>query len=172
MLQSAAEAIAEWLTRVLTPEEPCVICGLATRGRTRHAGVSYVVCDYEDQNGIACRHVWHYRLEREFRENFDEGLRERPEAIDELPDHEPIDERDSYRDYQSYIRSREWETKAMRAKSRAGWMCQGCGLRYDPADRSTILHVHHLHYRTLYKERWQDVKVLCQDCHKRAHGRL
>lgn len=132
-------------------------------------GVSHAVCDYDAPDSLACRMVCHYWLERENRVSFDAYLVDEPDAIDELPDHMPIDERDSYHDYKSYIRSREWETKAVYAKRRAGWTCENCGWRYE-ADDLRKLHAHHLHYRNLYKERRQDIRVLCSDCHKKAHG--
>jgi len=148
----------------------CVVCERPTIGTMRSRGVSLAVCDYGDPDSLACREVLHYWHEREERLRLDEYLKDYPEEAEEYPWHEPIDERDGYVDYQSYIRSREWETKAVYAKRRAGWTCQSCGLVYDPGNRDTILHVHHLHYRNLYKELRQDVQVLCQVCHKQAHG--
>lgn len=115
--------------------------------------------------------VLRYWQEREVREETDDYLRQYPDEADSLPDHQPIDERDDYSDYQSYIRSREWETRAIEAKRRAGWRCQECGKRFEVGERHK-LHAHHLTYDRLYRELRQDVKVLCQDCHKRAHGRL
>lgn len=170
--ETLAEIIAGFLARLpfgQLSEEPCSICSKPTRGRMRVRGVTYVVCDYEEPDSLACRLVWHYRMERDGRENFDAYLIERPVEIDALPDHLPIDDRDSYNDYKSYIRSREWETKAVYAKRRAGWTCEKCGRRYESGELHK-LHAHHLHYRTLYKERRQDIQVLCSDCHKQAHG--
>jgi hypothetical protein len=56
--------------------------------------------------------------------------------------------------YQRYLQGGWWQRK-----------CQVCGVRQR-------LEVHHLHYRSLGREELGDLKVLCDACHDKAHGRL
>ena len=64
--------------------------------------------------------------------------------------------------YKKYLRSPEWKKKKLALFKKRGYKCERCG-------RTKKLHVHHLHYRTIYKERQKDLKILCAKCHKRAH---
>lgn len=56
-----------------------------------------------------------------------------------------------------WVAIRQW------ALQRAGNKCEQCGKTY-------MLSVHHLNYNNLGKEHPEDLKVLCQECHERAHG--
>ena len=63
-------------------------------------------------------------------------------------------------DYYAYMKSKRWrdfKDKVFKAKGR---VCSVCGTT------DGIINVHHLHYRTLGRERLQDVRVLCHNCHK------
>lgn len=46
---------------------------------------------------------------------------------------------------------------------RAGNRCEQCGA-------TSMLSVHHLTYNNLGKEHPEDLRVLCQTCHDKAHG--
>ena len=48
--------------------------------------------------------------------------------------------------YRSHIRSEEWKEKRQQVIRHSGSRCQKCG------DRTSWLHVHHKHYRTLGRE--------------------
>lgn len=66
--------------------------------------------------------------------------------------------------YDKYLQSQEWHNKRKYAIYKAGHRCQKCG-------RSPkILQVHHKHYDTLYRERLEDIEVLCVPCHRMADG--
>lgn len=68
-----------------------------------------------------------------------------------------------YRTYAEYIQSAEWRTKRQEALTVHGTKCGVCG----STDR---LEVHHLHYRTLFRESARDdLRVLCRDCHALTH---
>ena len=64
--------------------------------------------------------------------------------------------------YKQYIKSEEWSNKRRYALYKADYRCQKCGRR------ATSLEVHHKHYDTLYRERLEDVQVLCVSCHHSA----
>ena len=74
----------------------------------------------------------------------------------------PGDDPHTEMDYREYLRSDEWDFRSGSFIDRAGGCCQDCGAHRN-------LHVHHKHYRTLGEERYSDVEVLCQSCHKRRH---
>lgn len=67
-------------------------------------------------------------------------------------------------EYVEYLQSDAWYTFRRRVIRFRGNRCQNCG-----ADgMTTILHVHHLNYERLGKERIKDVRLLCVTCHRRA----
>lgn len=65
-------------------------------------------------------------------------------------------------DYQAYINSPEWRTRARAAKEQAG-ECALC-------TSATALEVHHRTYVRLGHEHPKDLVVLCSRCHRRHHG--
>lgn len=64
--------------------------------------------------------------------------------------------------YREYLKSPEWDFRSGVFIERAGGQCQQCG-------HPRGLHVHHKHYRTLGEEYYEDVEVLCNQCHKSRH---
>ena len=63
--------------------------------------------------------------------------------------------------YDKYLRSAHW--KYVREQVRDIWKtCRGC-------DANGVLHVHHLNYKQLWKERWIDLTLLCEQCHNSLH---
>lgn len=78
-------------------------------------------------------------------------------------------------EYEKYLETPHWQAfrkLAFEAQmKRAGRLfCERC-----PIDRNTKntveLHVHHLTYERLGKERVQDVEIICRACHDKEHGR-
>jgi 5-methylcytosine-specific restriction endonuclease McrA len=69
------------------------------------------------------------------------------------------------RDYGAYIHSEAWHHRRELAVADAGHCCEFCGNETPYA----TLHAHHLHYRTLGAERWEDLIVLCASCHDDVH---
>jgi hypothetical protein len=65
--------------------------------------------------------------------------------------------------YQRYIASCWWDGFSTYAK-RIHPFCQ------QDNTHKGVLHVHHLHYESLWQETLDDVQVLCADCHKKVHG--
>ena len=64
--------------------------------------------------------------------------------------------------YDTYINSTAWRYFARMLKKDRGSKCEICGGKLR-------LTVHHKHYRTLFKEKLSDLKVLCWECHKKEH---
>jgi hypothetical protein len=60
--------------------------------------------------------------------------------------------------YKKYLKSEEWKKKAKFARQLARLKCEYC-------DEKGQLEVHHSNYECLYNERFDDVYVLCRDCH-------
>jgi DNA-directed RNA polymerase subunit RPC12/RpoP len=133
----------------------CVICGQ----KTTNTKAGEFVCGYEDDNSLACSTVWNDRIARQFKQVPEYDIH--PFSDDA---HNYLTSRDEYNDYDSYIASHEWEAKARDAKRKAGNRCQECGSRRK-------IQAHHKHYKTLYKERSNDIEVLCDRCHARRHGK-
>jgi 5-methylcytosine-specific restriction endonuclease McrA len=64
--------------------------------------------------------------------------------------------------YQQYLASGHWATFRLAVLVLSGGKCCKCG---DVAD-----HVHHLHYKSLNRERLRDVEPLCEMCHANEHN--
>lgn len=170
-----AEVAKEFLADFFNPVYgECVICGEQTRNQCGNnlTGQFDFVHDYDEPEYAGCKEVWRYRLHREERIAFGEYRRERWAAgdiweSDYDPDENELTDRDYYHDYHSYIASSEWEIKSRSLKGDAKWKCERCGRRGS----NSTLHVHHKHYRTLYRERRKDLEVLCPNCHRQQHGK-
>lgn len=63
--------------------------------------------------------------------------------------------------YDAYMGSAAWKAKKREAFEWHGRACQVCGSQRN-------LECHHLHYRTLTKERMKDLRILCKPCHQAA----
>lgn len=65
--------------------------------------------------------------------------------------------------YADYLRSPQWRKKRAKALRAHGSRCAICGT----VER---LEVHHLHYRTLFRESARDdLRILCRECHAVEH---
>jgi hypothetical protein len=69
-------------------------------------------------------------------------------------------------DYQTYLRSPEWQKQRLAALKRAGNRCQMDALHLGQ------LHVHHNTYDRLGREKPEDLIVLCENCHVLFHGKV
>lgn len=169
------QAVQNFLARLANwpAGQPCVICGATAEDEYGNSitGRREFVHAHHEKEYAGCLEVWRYRQELQAKQaraarsdyfSLDTSEDDGEEDGSDFPD-----DRDFYRDYRSYISSREWEIRASAIKQAVGWKCERCGNR---GDRKT-LHVHHKHYRTLYKERRNDLEVLCPICHKQEHDR-
>lgn len=177
----AAVFINDLMRNINNPPDPgqCTICGSETYNERlgRHNDVIHI-CDLERDQGLACHEVWLNRIWRNDLPTYAEFCERNYYAIadlvisDDPRDYDLLefpwrDERDSYHDYHTYIKSREWNIKSWRAKVLAGWACARCGY----VGGFSQLHAHHLTYDNLYQELKTDVEVLCRRCHKIEHRR-
>lgn len=67
-----------------------------------------------------------------------------------------------YKKYQDYLKSKKWRSKRKMMLIITENKCQHCG-----SDKN--LQIHHRHYKTLFKEKYKDLMVLCENCHSREH---
>lgn len=65
--------------------------------------------------------------------------------------------------YSDYLESTHWQRVRLDALKRAGYECLECEI--DGVE----LHVHHLNYKRLGRERQSDLRVLCEKCHREVH---
>ncbi|MCP4986889.1 MAG: HNH endonuclease [Colwellia sp.] len=68
--------------------------------------------------------------------------------------------------YLNYLQSQEWQDKRQEVFNLRGRECERCGkdLNRKRAD------VHHKTYENLFKERMEDLEVLCRPCHEDEHN--
>ena len=68
--------------------------------------------------------------------------------------------------YQDYLKSADWKKKRMRKFNRYGGKKKRCAI----CAATDKLHVHHLVYRDRLEDAEDnDLRILCEDCHKAAH---
>lgn len=68
--------------------------------------------------------------------------------------------REAYRmAYRGYCQTRLYRRLRDRVRRAAGGVCQRCGVKHKE------MHLHHLHYLTVGKERLHDVRYVCRPCH-------
>ena len=65
--------------------------------------------------------------------------------------------------YREYLRTGHWQAKRKKALKYFGHRCCGCGAE------DVVLHVHHMHYEDLWREKLEDLRVVCRNCHDNAH---
>jgi 5-methylcytosine-specific restriction endonuclease McrA len=63
-----------------------------------------------------------------------------------------------------YYCTDHWLSTARNSRKVAGYRCEDC------SKDNRVLHVHHLHYDTLWEEGLEDLRVLCEHCHEGADG--
>lgn len=64
--------------------------------------------------------------------------------------------------YRQYLRSDKWNARRRAALHRANYRCELCS-------RAKPLQVHHLTYERIFEERPEDLRAVCDRCHKRLH---
>lgn len=64
--------------------------------------------------------------------------------------------------YYAYLHSQQWKDKRKVALEFYGNNCGMCGSKYS-------LEVHHRNYKTIFKERIEDLMILCETCHRKFH---
>ena len=66
-------------------------------------------------------------------------------------------------DYQTYLLSGEWRSRASAYKLRVGYRCEHC-------KAMARLQIHHKNYDRLGRELDEDLIALCEACHKKTHN--
>jgi len=71
------------------------------------------------------------------------------------------------KEYRQYLESFDWKIKRKSAIERAGHRCQVCGMY---PRQGQYLEVHHKTYTNLGRESFDDLLVVCPDCHNDKHA--
>ncbi len=66
--------------------------------------------------------------------------------------------------YTAYLGSREWAEKRESVRRRGGGICERC-------KKNPMYACNHLSYERRYNERLEDLRAVCQECHKFIHGK-
>ena len=66
-------------------------------------------------------------------------------------------------DLRKYRSTEHWAATKGEALKAHGYRCGMC--------TALAAQVHHRHYRTLFRESMEDLRILCRNCHKRHHGK-
>ncbi len=114
----------------------------ANEGKARRASPYAFLCQQ-------CTAAMHDRA----REPRDAELRARQKRLREL----------KTMPYSEYLMTPEWDERRRRHLRSAGYRCQVCNAT------NTRLNVHHRTYATIGEERYVDLLVLCEDCHRIFH---
>lgn len=78
-------------------------------------------------------------------------------------------------DYAAYLASKHWQRTCDWMRGLASECCEFCGAGEFVWDdeyedyRCTTVHVHHITYENIGKEKSFDLLVLCRECHRDAH---
>ncbi|SEH31559.1 HNH endonuclease [Chryseobacterium culicis] len=64
--------------------------------------------------------------------------------------------------YHEYLESQEWKVKRKQVFDRDNNLCQRC-------KKESALHVHHLTYDNIFKEKLEDLMSVCPECHSQIH---
>lgn len=67
--------------------------------------------------------------------------------------------------YTEYLFSNWWKSKRKQKLGSVNYLCEKCGSNKQ-------LQVHHLHYKSLGREKNTDLQVLCRACHEYCHDGL
>lgn len=66
-------------------------------------------------------------------------------------------------EYKSYLKSKEWFSVRESLFLIRGKRCERCLSTEN-------IQVHHIHYRNIFREKLEDLMVVCKDCHRKIHG--
>jgi len=73
--------------------------------------------------------------------------------------------------YKLYLQTPHWrgfrERVLLRSVVSGRYKCESCGDLFSRSD----MEIHHKHYKSVGRERPDDVAVLCGGCHSRTHGK-
>lgn len=69
-------------------------------------------------------------------------------------------------DYKDYLQTPEWNATRKKMFRRADYQCQLCNAN------KTTLNVHHKTYDRLGAENYDDLIVLCENCHAKFHDKV
>lgn len=81
-----------------------------------------------------------------------------------LQERKDAESKDWWERYDSYLSSETWIRRREKILERDNHVCQGCLSR-------SAAHVHHLTYAHVFEELAFELISLCEQCHKKAHGK-
>ena len=102
-------------------------------------------------------------FESEFSQiNFDNWKKKKSDENKIISEYFDIFRKSKFYNYHKYLKSAEWKIIRDKVIERDNGICLYC--KTKPAQE-----VHHKHYRTIYKEKIDDLESVCSDCHRAIH---
>lgn len=68
--------------------------------------------------------------------------------------------------YKDYLQTKHWQNKRSQFKKEFNYECVMCG------STKNGLHIHHMTYQNIGKEKLDDLCYLCSDCHTKLHNEI
>ena len=66
--------------------------------------------------------------------------------------------------YNTYLKSPEWRSLREVIFKMRGRKCEKC-------ESTEVLHIHHLTYKNVFNEKYEDLQILCKCCHEKEHNK-
>tara|TARA_R110000868_G_scaffold33215_2_gene120832 strand:+ start:7392 stop:7985 length:594 start_codon:yes stop_codon:yes gene_type:complete len=102
-------------------------------------------------------------FESEFSQiNFDNWKKKKSDENKIISEYFDVFRKSKFYNYHKYLKSAEWKIIRDKVIERDNGICLYC--KTKPAQE-----VHHKHYRTIYKEKIDDLESVCSDCHRAIH---
>jgi 5-methylcytosine-specific restriction endonuclease McrA len=77
-----------------------------------------------------------------------------------------VEQRRWWRNYRRYLKSEAWQDRRKELYRERGGRCEDCGRELEGH-----YHAHHMNYTNVGDEPLRDLRLLCEDCHKKRHPR-
>jgi len=141
--------------KIKTNGQPYYRMQCADCGKPLSSQISYKKVEELKESGLEVR-VWDRNLEIEYNDKYRRASWPIEQRIN--------NERQAiwWSDYNKYLDSEEWKIIKKKVMERAGGICELC--KTQKADQ-----VHHLTYERVGKERLEDLKAVCFECHDKEH---
>lgn len=87
-----------------------------------------------------------------------------PEIKKDSKERRKEEKKERLKKYYDYLGSPEWRNKRQEVFNSRSKCCERC-------KRVDNLEIHHKTYKNIYKEKLEDLQILCRSCHKSEHSK-